>query len=266
MDVSAALEAHKAKYKTIEVEKDIPLEFDLALLAAYDLNSLDEDRLRNQTEAYLKEYTRDGTQLLVNKIFSQPIISNDDGVLAQLPERTTVLPREKPLPQAKPLTRWEKFAKSKGIQKKKKERMVFDEATGEWKPQWGYGRANDDTKDWLIEVPGNADPMEDQYEKRKEAKKERIDKNKKRQRRNEEEAAAINKGLNPREERKKQLQASIAVSKLSTASMGKFDKKLEGEPKIKGVKRKFDPDVTDPNEEKEKSMSILSKVMGKRVR
>lgn len=26
----------------------------------------------------------------------------------------------------------------------------------EYKPRWGYKRANDDTKDWLIEVPQNA--------------------------------------------------------------------------------------------------------------
>lgn len=26
----------------------------------------------------------------------------------------------------------------------------------EWKPRYGYKRANDDTKDWLLEVPANA--------------------------------------------------------------------------------------------------------------
>jgi len=26
----------------------------------------------------------------------------------------------------------------------------------EWKPRWGYKRAGDDTKDWLIEVPDTA--------------------------------------------------------------------------------------------------------------
>jgi hypothetical protein len=30
----------------------------------------------------------------------------------------------------------------------------------------------------------------------------------------------------------------MALSRTATASMGKFDKKIEGEPKIKGVKRK----------------------------
>ena len=30
-----------------------------------------------------------------------------------------------------------RFAKEKGIQNKKKERMVMDERTGEWAPRWG---------------------------------------------------------------------------------------------------------------------------------
>ena len=73
-------------------------------------------------------------------------ISNGPFVpLLQLPPCTTVLPREKPvsfniiklitpffdvllqIPQPKPPTKWEQFAKAKGITKKKRQRMVFDE-------------------------------------------------------------------------------------------------------------------------------------------
>lgn len=187
---------------------------------------------------YLKSLSRDNTQLLFNQIFKLPVESTDAGLLAKLPEKTYVLPREKPLPKPKPMTRWEKFAQTKGIQKHKKERMVFDEATGEYAPTWGYaGGKKDKTKDWLLEVPGNADPMEDQYAKQSDEKKERVDKNKKRQKRNEEEAAAKNKGLDPRQVKKKQLEDAIAVTKRSTASLGRFDKKIEGEPKMKGMKR-----------------------------
>lgn len=55
-----------------------------------------------------------------------------------LPEPETRLPRAKPVPKAKPLTRWQQFALAKGITKKKKDRMVWDEAAGEFKPRWGY--------------------------------------------------------------------------------------------------------------------------------
>ncbi|KAI8148673.1 ribosomal biogenesis regulatory protein [Fennellomyces sp. T-0311] len=193
MDVTEILEAHKAQFKPITVEKLVPLDYDVNLLAGFDTNAFDEKRLtsKNKREEYVKELTRDNTQLLVNEIFKLPVQSADTGVLAKLPERTTVLPREKPLPKDKPLTRWEKFAKAKGIQNRKRERMVYDEEKGKYVPRWGYaGGEKDKLDDWLIEVPQNADPMEDQYEKRKAEKAERVQKNKKRQQRNVDEALA----------------------------------------------------------------------------
>lgn len=64
-----------------------------------------------------------------------------------------VCSREKPIPQPKKETRWEKFAKEKGITKKKKSRMMWDEASQEWKPRWGYGRANaGEEEEPIIEV------------------------------------------------------------------------------------------------------------------
>lgn len=59
-------------------------------------------------------------------------------VQAQLPAPKTRLPREKPVPEDKALTRWEKFALERGIRKRKKDRMAWDEAAQEWRPAWGY--------------------------------------------------------------------------------------------------------------------------------
>lgn len=53
------------------------------------------------------------------------------------------LPRGKPIPKPKPLTKWEKFAKEKGIVKKKRSKLAFDEATQDWKRIHGYDKAND---------------------------------------------------------------------------------------------------------------------------
>ena len=33
---------------------------------------------------------------------------------------------------------------------------MWDEEAKEWRPRWGYKRANDNTKDWCIEVPDQA--------------------------------------------------------------------------------------------------------------
>lgn len=41
-----------------------------------------------------------------------------------------------------------------------------------------------------------------------------------------------------REERKKDIEKTLASTRISTASMGKFDRRLEGEKKLGGVKRK----------------------------
>ncbi|KAF9157257.1 Rhodanese- sulfurtransferase [Actinomortierella ambigua] len=278
MDVSAILEAHKSKFKPVSVEgKVIPVEFDLGLLAAYDQNPLDEAELRKGKDAYLHDLARDNTQLLLNQVFQLPTVSDDAGVLAMLPAPTTPLPREKPLPKPKPETRWEKFAKAKGIVKRKKERMVFDEESGDYKPRWGYGGANDDgTKDWLIEVPSSADPMEDQYAARREAKKERVDKNKKRQQRNMEEAAvatkldarAVKRGDRPnmdnvRAMKRREIENQILVSKAATASAGRFDKKMDGDLKPKGIRRQFAPTITDSGKEKSGNMDILNRIVGK---
>ena len=45
-------------------------------------------------------------------------------------------------------------------------------------------------------------------------------------------------GASPRQERKMEIEKLLATTKISTASMGKFDKRLDGEKKIRGVKRK----------------------------
>ena len=34
--------------------------------------------------------------------------------------------------------------------------MVYDEQAKEYKPRWGYKRANDPNDQWAIEVPANA--------------------------------------------------------------------------------------------------------------
>ncbi|CAO3608764.1 unnamed protein product [Cunninghamella echinulata] len=257
MDVTEILEAHKAQFKLL-----------LYLLndTGFDINALDEKRIKSEKEKYIKELSRDNTQLVLNQLFDLKVKSSDLGVLAELPDRTTLLPREKPLPKDKPLTRWEKFAKAKGIQNRKRERMVWDEERQEHVPRWGYqGGEKDKTKDWLIEVPENVDPMTDMYQAKREEKKARVEKNAKRQKRNEEESAAatMTGKKDVRELGKNELQQAIAASRTATASLGKFDKSLKNEQKIKGVTHQFAPTVGDVKNEKNSSLDILKKVVGK---
>ena len=100
---------------------------------------------------------RDGVQMLIASLFSLPITSSEDGPVAHLPAPTTPLPRAKPLPKPKPLTKWEKFANAKGIQKKHRDKKVWDEEKQEWVNRWGWKGANKDKEvQWLTEVRANA--------------------------------------------------------------------------------------------------------------
>lgn len=113
--------------------------------------------LRADLEEYLTTTARDGVQAMIAALFSLPTTSSADGPLAQLPPPTTQIPRAKPLPKPKPPTKWEKFASAKGIQKKRKDKKVWDEEKQEWVDRWGWKGANKQEEvQWLMEVPANA--------------------------------------------------------------------------------------------------------------
>lgn len=80
---------------------------------------------------------------------------SENGPIAQLPDPITLLPREKPLPKPKPLTKWERYAKAKGISHVKKDKKVWDEEKQEWVNRWGRDGKNREGEDqWLHEVKG----------------------------------------------------------------------------------------------------------------
>jgi regulator of ribosome biosynthesis len=190
----------------------------------------------------MSERARASVQLLVSRLFALPSEPAEHGRLAELPAVTTVLPREKPVPKPKPPTRWEKFAKEKGIQKKKKERMVYDDQAKEWRPNWGYKRANEDHTP-ILEAAKGDDGSENPFEKKLNDKKERIKKQKNQEKRNIEEAGGKHhlpvSGNPSGKETKAQAKAALALAQKSTASVGKFDKKLKGEKKAP-LKRKVE--------------------------
>jgi regulator of ribosome biosynthesis len=135
----------------ITVNKPTPFTFDLGNLLANDPNPVPA----GADEATLAATARDAAQALINQLLSTcEIKSNSEGVHLVLPAPTTPLPREKPIPEAKDLTKWERFAKKKGIKDKKRDgNKVYDEATGDWVPKWGYkGKNKAGENDWLVEV------------------------------------------------------------------------------------------------------------------
>lgn len=176
----------------VAVEKATPYTFDLGHLLAEDPNpvTLDHDSL----EQSLAELARDGAQSLINQLLTTcPLTSTSDGVLLTLPAPATRLPREKPVPQPKAPTKWERFAEKKGIKPKTREQrrnLAYDEESGEWKRKWGYqGLNKKGENEWLVEV----DPKVERERKEgtsirgdgRRERKERVKRNDRKMRKNE---------------------------------------------------------------------------------
>ena len=94
------------------VEKPLALELDVGNMLAIDTNQLDKEQVT--TPAYLLSLARDNTQLLINSIWQLETERVEDAVIAKFPPPTYKLPREKPAPKPKAMTKWEKYAKDKG--------------------------------------------------------------------------------------------------------------------------------------------------------
>ncbi|BDD55441.1 Rhodanese- sulfurtransferase [Monascus purpureus] len=149
----------------ITVSKPTPYTFDLGYLLVNDPNPLTSSP-SEPLNASLKAIARDGAQCLLNQLLTTcPISSTQQGVLLSLPPPSTPLPRHKPLPTPKPPTKWELFARKKGIgkyntkpgaalaDKERRKKLVYDEEKGEWVPRWGYkGKNKSDQDEWLVEV------------------------------------------------------------------------------------------------------------------
>ena len=163
---------------------DRGLEFDLGCLAAFDSQTP-----ALKSEKALLKYTQENVQLLVDQLYTTlPLEEGDMGLIATLPPRKTKLPREKPVPMPKPLTKWEKFALEKGIRKRDKSKQVWDESAGEFRRAYGYKRANDQSADptnWVVEHRDGMDAA-NPFSGDMQAKKQRVLKQRKQEMRTKE--------------------------------------------------------------------------------
>lgn len=218
---------------------------DVGNLAAFDERPLDPS-------AAPEEAARQAAEALVHSVFSLPLSDDAEARLVTLPSRLYPLPREKPIPRERSETKWEQFAREKGIHKKKKrDRLVLDETTGEYIPRYGRGSKNAADRDVVLpHKESEGDNYNPFHQKRKE-KRERVKTNVKQQRAN---VARSQKKVNPMQALdlakrgasgrkympKSALRDSLAVVQKSTASAGHFDDKVKNEPKqkIQGRKKK----------------------------
>lgn len=173
--------------ETIIVDRN--LQFDVGNLTAWDPNPVTLPNQGPEREDYFRQLARDNVQSMLNNLYSIKDTEIKEGErYLKLPDAVTVFPRAKPIPMPHIPTKWERFAESKGIKSKssqRKDKLVWDETADKFVPRYGYKKAKlEEQKDWLIEIPDNADPNVDYFAKKKEEKKERVAKNKFQQLRN----------------------------------------------------------------------------------
>lgn len=274
-----------------DIETDI-LEYDLGLLMASDISQLDGAQLYNAAtrEQYLHTLATQHCQLMVNHLFALPstAVPNDIGRLVTLPTPLLQLPREKPVPQPKPATKWEQFARAKGIHKKgKRDRLVYDEQTDAYKPRFGYSKT-DENEPVIIEhkeSPNNTDETVDPWTRAEQEKAANRAKNNSKQQKNIEYhsaagqrvpgtidlgSAALNANLHNKKFVKQagkhagtHVDHALAAVQQSTASMGKFDKHVDNEPEQKRRNVKQDAVLTNAAAEKQHNLSVLQNLFGR---
>uniref|UniRef100_A0A1A9WFD9 Ribosome biogenesis regulatory protein n=1 Tax=Glossina brevipalpis TaxID=37001 RepID=A0A1A9WFD9_9MUSC len=277
--VKEVLEKHQRdleKYKPITVEKHLECRIDVGMMLISDPNDLEEKELKESRATYLLNLTRDNTQLLMNEIWKLPTERMDECIVAKLPQPVTILPRLRKVPGPKPLTKWEKFAKEKGLIKKKKDKKVYDEMLDKWVPTYGFKRSDSEKqKEWVLEVPQNADPMTDMFQKKIDLRNEKVAKNEIQRMKNivraKKEQVPRSGYLGPEVASSSHLLTAVTVAKSSTASVGKFQEKLPKEKEARGIgvkelipgaKRKASHIGDQP--EKEANLDLIKSVFNKK--
>ena len=269
-----AADKDEAAVKSIAVEKEVPVVFDLGHVMLSDPNLIPAAAFRAETQQFLDTLARDNAQLLVNEIWKQEKMHVEGSTIAKLPDPVTRLPRSKLIPKPKPPTKWEQFAKRKGIQQKTKDKLVFDEESGEWKPRFGYRSKDNQMEEWAVEAKGDEGP-EEAFAVKKKEKKERTSKNEYQRLKNVARAVGRKVANNtdaviPEEGNVEsgpvpmQLEKAARLAKSSTASLGKFQDKAVNEKPVKGQggkKRQFEGNEVNVGEEKCKNLKLMDEIL-----
>jgi regulator of ribosome biosynthesis len=284
--IETTLEATEAYTGAVEVDVGNLLVSETSVLEREKFSLTVGSLTREERDENIKAHARDVLQRLVSDLFALPSESDVNGRFALLPPGETKFPRSLPLPSMeKPKTKWEQFAEEKGIKKRKRSKMVFDEQQDEWKRRHGYDRAKDSTKIAIVEakLSSRAGQTEDPFLKERKDKKARVEKNEMQRRRNlgeqvkEKGAAALpatlrlaigagsnnnssggggkkggdnGGGVGAKSLKSKQLVKDVQYKvATSTASVGKFNAPIPGDEKIKarGKRRSFASNTDDKN-------------------
>lgn len=258
-----AAKADPVELKPATAAREDNLTYDLKHMAAYDISPLNP-------KTDLLSYTRDSVQLLLNKMFALPRVEMDVGTAVTLPTNEVFqLPRQKPIPKAKPPTRWQKFMDERNIRKRKRSKLVFDDISGDWLPRWGYKSAkkSEESTQWFHEVKSGDDPRENPFEKASAEKRLIAARQKMREVRNKVEAAggklraSVPDLQNMAKRGKEGLREAVKRAQVSSASYGKFDRVAPNEATNLQPKQRKVVSSSKPGDEKERYIKAATRVL-----
>ncbi|CEP01750.1 Ribosome biogenesis regulatory protein [Plasmodiophora brassicae] len=257
----------------------VAYDIDAGLLTVSTFDVLDTKRVgsSDEREAYLNAISSDGVQHLMNTLFELPFERVEDGRIVQLPEPELRLPREKHIPKGPVMSTWQKFAQRKGIKKRKRERLQYDESNEDWRPRYGSHKANKESDQWVVEHNDRDHAEVDPWAKMAQDKAARVAKNRKQQVKNFEAAegrrvpgqinlAAVSNRKNAKD-KDGHVKAAYDMASKSTASMGAFDKRVNNlEPakdktqRVKAQTVRQQP-RTNIKSEKDANLKLLSRIL-----
>lgn len=214
-------------------------------------------------------------ELDTRKLEHQYIDFDKDKNIIQLPVKLTIFPRYRTMPTNQGLTKWEQFAKEKGIKKKKKRsRLVYNEDVQDWVPRWGKNsskKVSDKFDIIRVVKPGQfVDPFKkDRDEKSFERSKQKLNEMKNDMRKkglnpNMKRVKKIRKGkgkVNNLQNKKNKINHALNNVAVSNSSLGRFDHRTNKE--IKRSKAGYDkkPMFKNFKEEKTRNKDVLRRIM-----
>lgn len=250
----------------------VNISLDLGSLSVYETSPLEIDT--RKLDNYVKQVTEKCYHALmaelakirseaeqinsVRKLEHQVKDFSADPNTVSLPAATTLLPRFHKPPKKPLMTRWEQFAKSKGIKKKKRSRLVYSEEVKDWVPRHGKGsKAHiDDELDIIHEekAGSSSNPFQEKKQERNLAKN--------RQELKELKNKAHRKKDEELDTQKISLDKSIKNVSYATASLGKFAKggdKAKKQRQTTETKRR----EISVEQERNRNRDILKKIIKK---
>ena len=156
-----------------EIKNNISIDYgNLLLTDSSNYKNLTESKINTALKQNYINFSKGLFEILKNQIGEEDENRDYDKEKdeIQLPKKIINLPRSLPIPKPKPMTKWEKYKKEKGITQRKRSRMVYSEIAKDWVPRWGKGsikKIENETNWALEEKQFGVNPFEQKNQEKK---------------------------------------------------------------------------------------------------